>query len=322
MKRVQSQSKWTLFCPQQYPELSKTHGHHFDALYESYEKCNMGVLTLNAQDLWTAILEKQIETGGPSLMYKDSANGAFNNTRIRRLNKMTIYTCTAKSNQSNLGIVQTSDPSSALIQYTSPSEPIVCASGSLVLPQFMTSDNKFRFDELHRVTKHLAFDLNRIIDLQFYPSHEARASNLRSRPIGISVQGLADVFLRGDVEYDSHQARLVNYRIFETIYHAALDASCQLARIHGTYECWHGSPAQEGRLQFDLWNHSSMSNDRVDWGLIRSTIKEHGLRNSLLVAPSSNLCPSLFGGYNSSFEAYDRLDFTIHNYYYHSYFVH
>lgn len=210
----------------------------------------------------------------------------------------------AKSNHQHLGTIQSSDPSGSFVQYNSPSEMSVCNSASLILLRFFTRDGKYDFPTLSQVTKHLVLDLDTTLDQKHYPTHECRNSNLRHRPIGISVEGLADVFITANLAYDSPEAAILNRRIFEVIYHAAVEASCELARAHGTYDTWTGSPAEKGRLQFNLWRPTLQR--RMSWSNLKTQIQEHGLRNSVLVATAPNIAASGFSDCNISVTPYRR----------------
>ncbi|KAJ3575356.1 hypothetical protein NP233_g1163 [Leucocoprinus birnbaumii] len=249
MKRVEANGDWPLFCPNEAPGLHDTWGPEFEALFEKYEKEGRQRKTIPAQKLWYAILEAQIETGGPFMVYKDHAN--------------------SKSNQKNLGTIKSSNLCTEIIEYSSPDETAVCNLASLALPTFITN-GKYDFKKLHDVTKVVANNLNRIIDVNFYPIPEARRSNMRHRPIGIGVQGLADTFMALRMPFDSPEAKLLNIQIFETIYHAALEASSEMATRDGAYETYEGSPASQGQLQFDLWGVTPT--DLWDWTSLKQQI--------------------------------------------------
>ncbi|KAJ3502396.1 hypothetical protein NLJ89_g8905 [Agrocybe chaxingu] len=262
MKRVEANADWSLFCPNEAPGMQDVHGAEFESLYERYEKEGRARKTIPAQKLWYAILEAQIETGGPFITYKDHANN--------------------KSNQKNLGTIKSSNLCTEIIEYSSPDETAVCNLASLALPSFV-ANGEYDFKKLHDVTKVVTYNLNRIIDVNYYPIPEARRSNMRHRPIGIGVQGLADAFMALRMPFDSLPAKELNIKIFETIYHAALEASSELAARDGPYETWMGSPAQQGQLQYDLWGVTPT--DLWDWASLKEQISRTGLRNSLLVAP-------------------------------------
>ncbi|KAF8895575.1 ribonucleotide reductase alpha subunit [Infundibulicybe gibba] len=287
MKRVESNADWSLFCPNEAPGLHDVHSEEFEALYEKYEKEGRQRKTIPAQKLWYAILEAQIETGGPFMLYKDAAN--------------------AKSNQKNLGTIKSSNLCTEIIEYSSPDETAVCNLASLALPTFI-SNGKYDFQKLHDVTKVVAFNLNRIIDVNYYPIPEARNSNMRHRPIGIGVQGLADAFMALHMPFDSPAAKELNIQIFETIYHAALEASSEMAETDGPYQTWEGSPAHQGQLQFDLWGVTPSG--LWDWDTLREKIARTGLRNSLLTAPMPTASTSQILGFNECFEPYTSNIYT------------
>ncbi|KII86676.1 hypothetical protein PLICRDRAFT_30913 [Plicaturopsis crispa FD-325 SS-3] len=287
MKRVEQNAEWSLFCPNEAPGMADVHGAEFEALFEKYEKEGRARRTIPAQKLWFAILEAQIETGGPFMLYKDAAN--------------------AKSNQKNLGTIKSSNLCTEIIEYSSPEETAVCNLASIALPTFI-SHGKFDYQKLHDVTKVVAFNLNRIIDANYYPTPEARRSNMRHRPIGVGVQGLADVFMALRMPFDSPQAKELNIKIFETIYHGALESSCEMAEKDGPYETWIGSPAQQGELQYDLWGVTP--SDLWDWASLKEKIATHGLRNSLLCAPMPTASTSQILGNNECFEPYTSNIYT------------
>lgn len=287
MERVRDNANWTLLCPAACPGLADAYGDEFRRLYEHYEQYAVGAETVKAQALWKAILESQIETGGPYMLYKDA--------------------CNAKSNQRALGCIKSSNLCTEIVQYTSPDEVAVCNLGSLCLPQFV-HNNEVDFDALHAAAQRLTVALDRVIDVNHYPLEAARRSNHRHRPIGIGVQGLADVFAELRTPYDSPRARYLNSRIFETIYHGALTASCHLAREHGPYESYSGSPASQGLLQHDLWTRGPETPEYgtpecfMDWTDLRAAIARHGLRNSLLTAPMPTASTAQIAGNTESFE--------------------
>ena len=287
MKRVEENGTWSLFCPNEAPGLSECHSAEFEALYAKYEADGRARKTIKAQDLWFAILEAQIETGTPYLLYKDAAN--------------------AKSNQQNLGTIKSSNLCTEIIEYTSPDEVAVCNLASIALPRFV-QEGKFNFDKLYEVTYHITCNLNKIIDNNYYPVEEARNSNMRHRPIGLGVQGLADVFILMRLPFESDMAKLLNKNIFETIYYASMTASKDIARVEGHYETFHGSPLSQGKFQFDLWNVKP--SDRYDWDGLRAEIMEHGVRNSLLVAPMPTASTSQILGNNECFEPYTSNIYT------------
>ena len=282
MKRVESSGDWTLMCPNECPGLHEVYGEEFDALYEKYEAEGKGRKTIKAQELWFKILESQIETGTPYMLYKDAAN--------------------KKSNQKNLGTIKSSNLCTEIIEYTDPNEIAVCNLASLALPKFVTKDGAFDFDKLYEVTYQATVNLNRVIDRNFYPTPETERSNMRHRPIGLGVQGLADAFILMRYAFDTEHARKLNRDIFETIYYAALTASHDLAIKHGSYDTFKGSPASEGLLQFDLWGVEP--SDRYDWAELKRKIMHYGLRNSLLLAPMPTASTAQILGNNEAFEPY------------------
>ncbi|GAB7348225.1 hypothetical protein MBLNU459_g6222t1 [Dothideomycetes sp. NU459] len=283
MKRVEANSTWTLMCPHECPGLADVYGDEFEALYEQYEKEGRGRETVRAQKLWYAILEAQTETGNPFMLYKDA--------------------CNRKSNQKNLGVIRSSNLCTEIIEYTAPDEVAVCNLASLALPTYVDmNEEKFDFAKLHEVTQVVVKNLNKIIEINHYPVPEARKSNFRHRPIGLGVQGLADAFLALRLPFDSPEARQLNIQIFETIYHAALTASCDLAKKLGPYETYEGSPVSKGELQYDMWGVTPT--DLWDWEALKEKIAEHGVRNSLLVAPMPTASTSQIMGFNECFEPY------------------
>lgn len=287
MKRVEQDGDWTLFSPDEAPNLHEVYGDEFEVLYERYEKEGRGRKTVSAQKLWYSILDAQIETGGPFICYKDAAN--------------------KKSNQKNLGTIKSSNLCTEIIEYSSPDETAVCNLASLALPTFV-KDGVYDFHKLHAVAKVVAFNLNRIIDVNYYPVPEARNSNMRHRPIGLGVQGLADTFMILRMPFESEQARKLNQQIFETIYHAAVEASVEMAEKDGPYSSYPGSPASEGLLQFDLWGVTPT--ELWDWTSLKAKMAQHGLRNSLLVAPMPTASTSQILGFNECFEAYTSNIYT------------
>ncbi len=282
MQRVENDEHWSLFCPNEAPGLYDSYGGKFEKLYHQYEQEGRARKTIRARELWEAITDSQIETGTPYLLYKDAAN--------------------KKSNQQNLGTIRSSNLCTEIIEYTAPDEVAVCNLASIALSKFVRKDRSFDFDKLAEITRVLTRNLNKVIDINYYPIPEARKSNLRHRPIGIGVQGLADAFILMRYPFDSEEARQLNRDIFETIYFAALTESCQLAKEEGPYETFPGSPASEGKLQFDLWN--VQPSDRRDWSALKANIKKYGLRNSLLTAPMPTASTSQILGNNECFEPY------------------
>ncbi|KAK7468937.1 ribonucleotide-diphosphate reductase subunit rnr1 [Stygiomarasmius scandens] len=296
MKRVEAGGQWSLFCPNEAPGMHEVFGDEFEALYERYESEGRARETVDAQKLWYAILEAQIETGTPFMLYKDAAN--------------------KKSNQKNLGVIKSSNLCTEIVEYSSPDETAVCNLASLALPTFVKPDPAdpsgkrriFDFQKLHEVTKVVAFNLNRIIDVNYYPVPTARRSNMRHRPIGIGVQGLADAFMAMRLPFDGPEAKLLNQQIFETIYHGAAEASCEIAAVGGPYETWEGSPAHQGQLQYDMWGVTPT--DLWDWASLKEKIAKHGLRNSLLTAPMPTASTSQMLGNNECFEPYTSNIYT------------
>jgi len=312
MERIKENGKWCLFCPNECPGLADVYGESFKELYEKYESENKMYKTINARDLWFKILDAQMETGTPYLLYKDAAN--------------------LKSNQQNLGTIKSSNLCTEIVQYSDEKETSVCNLASIALPSFVNTETKeFDYKQLHKVTKVVTNNLNKIIDLNFYPTEKTRKSNLSHRPIGIGVQGLADTFILMDIPFHSDEAREINKLIFETIYHASLEKSNEISierqikiknndftivneydytnlsyvnpNLYGSYSSFQGSPASKGILQFDMWNVKPTSN-RYDWNKLKDSIKEYGLRNSLLVAPMPTASTSQILGYNECFEPF------------------
>lgn len=288
MKRVEEGGQWSLFCPNEAPGLSDCHNEEFVALYERYEQEGRARKTIPAQELWFAIIDAQTETGNPYLLYKDAAN--------------------AKSNQQNLGTIKSSNLCTEIIEYTSVDEVAVCNLASIALPRFVT-DNSFDFENLYDVTYQLTLNLNKIIDSNYYPVIEAENSNMRHRPIGLGVQGLADAFILLRMPFESDGARQLNKDIFETIYFAAMTASKDLAKKDGHYQSFPGSPLSQGKFQFDLWNVAP-GNTRHDWDSLRKEVMEHGARNSLLLAPMPTASTSQVFGNNECFEPYTSNIYT------------
>ena len=293
MKRVESNENWSLFCPHEAPGLSDCFGEEFEKLYTKYEKEGRAREVVKAQDLWFEVLESQIETGTPYILYKDAANG--------------------KSNQQNLGTIKSSNLCTEIMEYTSPDEVAVCNLASLALPKFIKEgkDGKRYFDHeaLYKITKVATKNLNKVIDVNYYPVEEARRSNFRHRPIGLGVQGLADAFILLRMPFDSAEAKGLNEDIFETIYFAAMETSMELAKVEGTYETYEGSPVSKGQFQFDLWNVTPKSN-RWDWDGLKAQVKKFGVRNSLLVAPMPTASTSQILGNNECFEPYTSNIYT------------
>jgi len=316
MERVKEKNgKWSLFCPHECPGLSDVYGDDFKTLYEKYEREGKARKTIDARDLWFAILDAQMETGTPYITYKDHIN--------------------RKSNQKNLGTIKSSNLCVEINQYSDDIETAVCNLASIALPSFVKEDKTFDYDKLHEVTKVVTNNLNRVIDINFYPTEKTRRSNFLHRPIGLGVQGLADTFILMDVPFHSEDARKINKLIFETIYHAALEKSNELAieikeqikskktdlvplvyymneysgpnahglkpEHYGAYQSFEGSPASQGILQFDMWNVQPTPG-RYDWDTLKQSIMDHGIRNSLLVAPMPTASTSQILGFNECFE--------------------
>jgi ribonucleoside-diphosphate reductase alpha subunit len=289
MKRVENNEMWSLFCPNEAPGLGDVWGEEFERLYEKYEKEGKFRRQVKAQDLWFEILESQIETGTPYILYKDAAN--------------------RKSNQKNLGTIKSSNLCTEIIEYTSPDEVAVCNLASIALPKFITEDGQFDHQKLYEITKVATKNLNKVIDVNYYPVVEARNSNMRHRPIGLGVQGLADAFIMLRMPFDSEEARLLNEDIFETIYFGAMEASMELSKQHGPYETFKGSPVSKGIFQFDMWGVTPRSG-RWNWEQLKQDVKKHGVRNSLLLAPMPTASTSQILGNNECFEPYTSNIYT------------
>ena len=281
MERVKDDQEWSLFDPNEAPGLFDVYGGEFEALYHKYEKEGRARKVVKARDLWNAVLESQVETGTPYILYKDAAN--------------------RKSNQKNLGTIRSSNLCTEIIEYTSPDEVAVCNLASLALPKFV-SNGEFDFKRLFDITRVVTRNLNKVIDINYYPIPEARNSNMRHRPIGLGVQGLADTFILMGLPFDSDGAKQLNKDIFETIYFAAVTESCNQAERHGAYESFKGSPMSEGIFQFDMWG--AQPSKRWDWESLRARVKKTGIRNSLLVAPMPTASTSQILGNNECFEPY------------------
>jgi len=287
MKRVKENSTWSLFCPNEAPGLYDSYGEKFEELYEKYEREGRAKRIIKAQDLWFAILDSQIETGTPYMLYKDHAN--------------------RKSNQKNLGTIRSSNLCTEIMEYTSSDEVAVCNLASINLSKCVI-DGQFDHDKLFEITQIVTRNLNKVIDINYYPVPEARNSNFRHRPIGIGVQGLADTFILLRLPFDSEEARQLNKEIFETIYFGALTASNALAKEQGAYQTYEGSPASKGILQFDMWNVEPSL--RWDWYTLKANIQKHGIRNSLLLAPMPTASTSQILGNNECFEPYTSNIYT------------
>ncbi len=290
MKRVQDDDLWTLMCPNECPGLCDVHSEEFEALYLKYEAEGKGRKTIKARELWEKILESQIETGTPYMLYKDAAN--------------------RKSNQQNLGTIRSSNLCTEILEYTSPDEIAVCNLASIALPMFV-KDNEFDHKELFRITKRVTKNLNRVIDRNFYPVKEAENSNVRHRPIGLGVQGLADTFIKLRMPFTSDEAKKLNQDIFETLYFAAVTASMEEAQKDGSYQSYQGSPISKGEFQHNLWG---IKDDELsglwDWAKLREDVLKHGVRNSLLVAPMPTASTSQILGNNEAFEPYTSNIYT------------
>jgi len=285
MKRVEEGGKWSLFCPDKAPGLADCFGDEFEALYTKYEEEGLANATVPAGDVWKAILKSQTETGTPYMLYKDA--------------------CNAKSNQKNLGVIKSSNLCTEILEFTDKDETAVCNLASLALPKYVNKETKsFEYEKLHEVTKTVVKNLNRVIDRNFYPVETARRSNMKHRPIGMGVQGLADVFNMCGLPFDCEESRLMNAHIFETMYHAALEASSELAEVEGSYESFQGSPASQGILQPDMWEGETKFSGRYDWDATRERVKTKGLRNSLLMAPMPTASTAQILGNNECFEPY------------------
>jgi ribonucleoside-diphosphate reductase alpha subunit len=285
MKRVEEGGNWSLFCPDTAKGLSNVYGEEFEALYTKYEEEGLATATVPAGEVWKAILKSQTETGTPYMLYKDA--------------------CNAKSNQKNLGVIKSSNLCTEIIEYTDKDETSVCNLASIALPKYVNRETKtFDYAKLHEITKVVTKNLNRVIDRNFYPVETARKSNMRHRPIGLGVQGLADVFILCGLPFDCEESRLMNAHIFETMYHAALEASSELAEVEGSYETFEGSPASQGILQHDMWEGETKCSGRYDWDAMRTRIQTKGLRNSLLMAPMPTASTAQILGNNECFEPY------------------
>jgi ribonucleoside-diphosphate reductase alpha subunit len=285
MKRVEEGGNWSLFCPDRAKGLSDVYGKEFEELYTRYEEEGLANATVPAADVWKAILKSQTETGTPYMLYKDA--------------------CNAKSNQKNLGVIKSSNLCTEILEYTDKDETSVCNLASIALPKYVNRETKtFDYDKLHEVTKTVTKNLNRVIDRNFYPVETARRSNMKHRPIGLGVQGLADVFILCGLPFDCEESRLMNAHIFETMYHAALEASSELAEVEGPYESFEGSPASQGILQPDMWEGETKCSDRYDWDAMRTRVMSKGLRNSLLMAPMPTASTAQILGNNECFEPY------------------
>lgn len=290
MKRVQEDGEWTLMCPNECPGLCDVHSEEFETMYLKYEAEDKGRKTIKARELWEKILESQIETGTPYMLYKDAAN--------------------RKSNQKNLGTIRSSNLCTEIMEYTSPDEVAVCNLASIALPMFV-KNGEFDHKELFRVTKRVTKNLNRVIDRNYYPVKEAENSNFRHRPVGLGIQGLADTFIMMRLPFTCDEAKKVNQEIFETLYFAAVTASMEEAKADGPYQSYEGSPISRGEFQHNLWNiKDDELSGRWDWAKLRKEVKKHGVRNSLLVAPMPTASTSQILGNNEAFEPYTSNIYT------------
>lgn len=290
MKRVEEDAQWTLMCPNECPNLCDMHSEEFEAMYLKYEAEGRGRRTVRARELWEKILESQIETGTPYMLYKDSAN--------------------RKSNQKNLGTIRSSNLCTEILEYTSPDEVAVCNLASIALPMFV-KDNAFDHNELYKITKRVIKNLNKVIDRNYYPVIEAENSNMRHRPVGLGVQGLADAFIQLRLPFTSDEAKTLNQEIFETLYFASVEASMELAKEEGPYSTYEGSPISQGEFQYNLWGLKDADlSGRWDWNTLRDQVKENGVRNSLLLAPMPTASTSQILGNNEAFEPYTSNIYT------------
>jgi ribonucleoside-diphosphate reductase alpha chain len=290
MKRVQEDTYWTLMCPNECPGLYDVYGDEFEAMYIDYETRGKGRKTIKARELWEKILESQIETGTPYMLYKDAAN--------------------RKSNQKNLGTIRSSNLCTEIMEYTSKDEIAVCNLASISLPMFV-ENGKFDHDLLFTVTKRVTRNLNKVIDRNYYPVKEAENSNLRHRPVGLGVQGLADAFIMLRLPFTSDEAKTLNQEIFETLYFAAVTASMEMAKAEGPYSSFEGSPISQGEFQYNLWGMKDEElSGRWDWASLRKEVMKHGVRNSLLVAPMPTASTSQILGNNEAFEPYTSNIYT------------
>ncbi len=284
MKRVESDGNWSLFCPDVARGLSDVYGKEFEELYEKYEADGIATKVVPASEVWKAIIKSQSETGTPYMLYKDA--------------------CNEKSNHKHLGTIKSSNLCTEILEYTDKDETAVCNLASIALPKYVDVEKKeFNHEELHRVTKMITRNLNKVIDKNFYPTENGKRSNMRHRPIGIGVQGLADVFIMLRMTFGSEESRKLNIDIFETIYHASLESSCELAEMYGPYESFKGSPFSKGILQFDMWDRDPKFSGRYDWNAMRELVKK-GTMNSLLLAPMPTASTSQILGNNECFEPY------------------
>ncbi len=289
MERVEEDAEWSLFCPNEAKGLCDVYGEEFKTLYKKYEDEGLARKTVKARDVWSSIMESQVETGTPYILYKDA--------------------CNEKSNQKNLGTIRSSNLCTEILEYTSPDEVAVCNLASISLGMFVNQEKReFDFQKLYEISRVVTRNLNKVIDVNYYPVIEARNSNMRHRPIGIGVQGLADAFIQMRMPFDSEEAKQLNKDIFETIYFGAVTESNAIAEVEGAYETYEGSPASQGQLQYDMWGVTP--SDRWDWAELKAKIKEKGLRNSLLLAPMPTASTSQILGNNECFEPYTANIYT------------
>jgi ribonucleoside-diphosphate reductase alpha chain len=292
MQRVKDDADWTLMCPNECPGLADTYGKDFEKLYKKYEKAGKGRKTIRARELWEKVVESQVETGTPYILYKDA--------------------CNEKSNQKNLGTIRSSNLCTEIIEYTAPDEVAVCNLASIALPMFIDEEkNVFDHEKLYNITRVITKNLNKVIDRNYYPVAEAKNSNMRHRPVGLGVQGLADAFIKLRLPFDSPEAKVLNEEIFETIYFAALTSSMESAKEEGAYQTYEGSPISQGLFQHNLWGKKDEElSGRWAWGELRNQIKENGVRNSLLLAPMPTASTSQILGNNECFEPYTSNIYT------------
>ncbi len=293
MERVEKNEPWTLFCPSEAPGLADVYGDEFKALYEKYEAEGRGRKQIDAQKLWFKILDSQIETGTPYLLYKDA--------------------CNKKSNQKNLGTIKSSNLCTEIVEYSAPDETAVCNLASIALPSYVDAKKKvFNYEKLREVVKVAIRNLNRVIDINYYPTPETKNSNMRHRPVGLGVQGLADVFAMMRMPWESEKAAELNQRIFEHIYYAAVESSCDIARVEGKYSTYEGSPISKGQFQYDMWGVTPITEQdgTLDWKGLKEKVAEHGVRNSLLMAPMPTASTSQILGFNECIEPFTSNIYT------------
>jgi ribonucleoside-diphosphate reductase alpha chain len=292
MQRVKEDAEWTLMCPNECPGLADTYGKDFEKLYKKYEKAGKGRKTIRARELWEKVVESQVETGTPYMLYKDA--------------------CNEKSNQKNLGTIRSSNLCTEIIEYTAPDEVAVCNLASIALPMYIDEEtNTFDHEKLYNITRVITKNLNKVIDRNYYPVAEAKNSNMRHRPVGLGVQGLADTFIKLRLPFDSAEAKALNEEIFETIYFAALTSSMETAKEEGAYQTYEGSPISQGLFQHNLWGKKDEElSGRWAWDELRTQIKENGVRNSLLLAPMPTASTSQILGNNECFEPYTSNIYT------------